>query len=57
MCGVITRLDALSPLKTLSRGYSITSKEGNIVKSVKGLNKGDKITLRFSDGEKNAEII
>ncbi len=53
----VSKLDALSPLKTLSRGYSIASKENKIVKSVKDLNTGDKISIRFSDGEKQAEVI
>ena len=53
----VSKLDALSPLKTLSRGYSIASKENKIVKSVKDLNTGDKISIRFSDGEKEAEVI
>lgn len=53
----VSKLDALSPLKTLSRGYSIASKENKIVKSVKELNTGDKISIRFSDGEKQAEVV
>ncbi len=53
----MTKLDALSPLKTLARGYSITKKEDQIIKKAKDLKAGDKITIRFSDGEKNAEII
>lgn len=54
---VITKLDALSPLKTLARGYNITSKENKIVKSAKELKKGDKISIRFADGEKDAEVV
>ena len=53
----VSKLDALSPLKTLARGYSITEKEGKMIKSSKDLIKGDKISLKFIDGEKNAEII
>ena len=46
------RLDALSPLKTLSRGYSIAySGQGpGIVKSVQGVSPGSTITLRVEDG-------
>ncbi|MBR0427341.1 MAG: exodeoxyribonuclease VII large subunit [Clostridia bacterium] len=51
------RLDALSPLKTLTRGYSITEKQGKIIKSKTDLNKDDEISLRFVDGEKQAKII
>ena len=48
----ISKLDALSPLKTLSRGYCISEKEGNVIRSVKDLNKGDNIDLKFMDGVK-----
>lgn len=54
--GKITKLDALSPLKTLLRGYSITKKDDKIVKSVKDLHIGDKICIRFADGERVAKI-
>ena len=53
----ITKLDTLSPLKTLTRGYSIVSHEGRTINSVKSLKQGDKIDLRFADGQKQAEII
>ena len=35
----ITKLDTLSPLKTLARGYSIVSKENRVIKSAKDLEK------------------
>lgn len=54
---LISKLDALSPLKTLTRGYSIVEADNKIIKSSKQLNTGDKIKLRFSDGQKNAEIL
>lgn len=46
------KLDALSPLKTLSRGYSITYAQGraSIVKSVDGVTAGDKVEVRVEDG-------
>ena len=53
----IAKLDALSPLKTLTRGYSITEKNGKIIKSKNDLSKDDEINLRFIDGEKQAKII
>ena len=53
---LVSKLDALSPLKTLSRGYSITEKDGKIVKSKEELKKGDKVELRFTDGKKQAVI-
>ncbi|PWL79625.1 MAG: exodeoxyribonuclease VII large subunit [Coriobacteriia bacterium] len=47
-----TKLDALSPLKTLSRGYSITyAADGHsIVDSVQHVNDGDHIQVQVQDG-------
>jgi len=53
---LITKLDTLSPLKTLTRGYTLTEKDDKIVKSVKELNSGDEVKLRFFDGEKVARV-
>ena len=53
---LISKLDALSPLKTLYRGYSITEKDGSVVKSVKQLKSGDNIEIRFNDGSKKAVV-
>ena len=44
------RLDALSPLKVLSRGFSLAFKDGLTVKSSDCIEVGDEINLRFSDG-------
>ncbi len=54
---VVSSLDALSPLKTLSRGYSIVEKDGNIVNSINMLEKDDIISLRLMDGKRVAKII
>lgn len=54
---IVSKLDALSPLKTLARGYSIVECENKIIKSTKHLKPGDKVTLKFKDGNKNAEIL
>ena len=53
---IIAKLDAYSPLKTLARGYTITEKNGKIVKKVEELKTGDKITIKLVDGKKNAII-
>jgi len=53
----IYKLDALSPLKTLTRGYSIVqTEEGKIVNSSKKLKTGDNVNLKFIDGETKAVI-
>ena len=53
---IISKLDSLSPLKTLARGYSLVQKNGKIVKSKDELIKGDIISIRLQDGEKSATI-
>ena len=57
MIGLVSKLDALSPLKTLARGYSLVETEDNkvITKSEK-LKSGDKINIRFQDGISKAII-
>ena len=54
---LVSKLDALSPLKTLTRGYSIIEKNNKIVKSIKELNTGEEINIRFVDGKKEAKIL
>ena len=44
------KLDALSPLKILSRGYSVTKKDGHIINSISQVNSNDKIEVVLSDG-------
>lgn len=56
MVELITKLDNLSPLKTLTRGYSILEKDGKIIKSVNNLNKDDEINIRLIDGNAKAKI-
>lgn len=53
----ITKLDTLSPLKTLTRGYTITEKDGKVIKKAEDLKTGDTIKIRFSDASKNAQVI
>jgi len=51
------RLDALSPLRVLDRGYAIAQDgEGRAVRSVKKVNVGDTLSLRLRDGELAANI-
>lgn len=57
MVELITKLDSLSPLKTLTRGYSILEKDNKIVKSVKSLNINDEISIRLIDGNAKAKVI
>lgn len=52
----IAKLDALSPLKTLTRGYSIIQLNNKVIKSVKDLKKDDEIDIRLLDGTAKAKI-
>ena len=52
----IEKLDLLSPLKTLQRGYIISKKNDAIIKSVKDLHTDDTITLVYADGEKEVIV-
>ena len=49
-------LDLLSPLKIMSRGYTYTTRNGDVVASVKELHSGDKLKVNFSDGYAEAEV-
>jgi exodeoxyribonuclease VII large subunit len=52
------KLDALSPLATLDRGYCICFREdtGEVVKYSKQIGIGDALSIRFSQGAATAEV-
>ena len=54
---VISKLEALSPLKTLQRGYSITKKDGKVINSVKDVKKDDKLEINLNDGNIDVKVI
>ena len=55
---LITKLDTLSPLKTLTRGYSITTDiNGKVISKVKDLKKDMEIKIKLQDGTKDARIV
>lgn len=54
---LISKLDTLSPLKTLTRGYSIAQKDGKTIKSVKELKTNDTLGIRFTDGEIKTKVL
>ena len=46
------KLEALSPLAVLSRGYGVvSSEEGKVIKEIADVSVGDKITVKIRDGE------
>ena len=54
---LVSKLDTLSPLKTLTRGYSIIEQKGKIINSVKELQEGNEIDIQMIDGKAKAKII
>ena len=51
------KLDAMSPLKVLTRGYAMTQNEqGSLIRSVKQVKAGEKITVSLADGTISANI-
>ncbi|QLR76548.1 exodeoxyribonuclease VII large subunit [Citrobacter freundii] len=54
---VVTHLEAVSPLSTLARGYSVsTATGGGVLKKVKQVKAGDVITTRLQDGWIESEV-
>lgn len=55
---LISKLDSLSPLKTLTRGYAIVENDNEaVIDSIKNLNEGDIVNIVLQDGKKKASII
>ncbi|WP_290521788.1 exodeoxyribonuclease VII large subunit [Aggregatibacter sp. oral taxon 458] len=55
LCG---KLDSLSPLKVLARGYSITQNQQNLtIRSIKDVNVGEQIKTRLPDGDIISQVI
>lgn len=53
----VTHLEAVSPLSTLARGYSVTTaSDGNVLKQTKQVKAGDVLTTRLSDGWVESEV-
>lgn len=52
----IARLEALSPLKVMARGYSLVYSGDKLVRSSETLSEGDTVTLRFDSGGAEAKI-
>ena len=53
---IISKLETLSPLLTLKRGYTMTKVNDKVVKSSKDLKSGDNITIDFTDGNVEAVV-
>ena len=53
---LVAKLEALSPLSVLSRGYSITNKGDKAVSSVAEISSGDDLVLVFNDGKVDVKV-
>ena len=54
---IISKLDALSPLKTIARGYTITKKNNKVITTIKDIKKEDILEINFQDGNINTKVI
>ena len=54
----VSKLDAMSPLKVLTRGYSMAQTEqGTVIRSVSQVELGQKIQISLSDGKLSATVM
>ena len=53
---LVVKLDAMSPLKTLARGYTVTENNKGIVKSVSQIKPDDEIQVKLQDGKITAKV-
>lgn len=54
---LISKLEPLSPLLTLKRGYTIAKVEDKVINSSKNIKKGNILEVQFHDGEIKAKVI
>ncbi len=55
--GLTAKLDAMSPLKVLTRGYAmVQGQDGTVIRSAGQITTGDTITLSLSDGRVTAAV-
>lgn len=52
----IAKLDAFSPLKVMSRGYSIAQNKNGVLKSIEDTTKNDEITIILKDGKLDCTV-
>ncbi len=53
---LMARIDALSPLKIMARGFSVVIKDGKTVTDSNMLNVGDEINVKLSDGDVKCHV-
>jgi exodeoxyribonuclease VII large subunit len=56
--GLAAKLDALSPLKVLTRGYALPQhQDGSVLRSVKQVRQKDRLRVTLADGSITAEVL
>lgn len=57
--GMKKRLEALSPLAVIARGYAVVTRkeDGSVVSRISQTKQGEQIQIRVSDGQLDAEIV
>lgn len=53
---LVSKLDALSPLKVLSRGFSVIKSDNKVISTVNKLKIGSSVEIRLSDGTAEATV-
>lgn len=56
LASLSSTLEALSPLKTLAKGYALVSAKGKIINTVLSLSVGDEIDLKLNDGDLKCNV-
>ncbi|HET6872413.1 MAG TPA: exodeoxyribonuclease VII large subunit, partial [Sporolactobacillaceae bacterium] len=54
---IISQLNAYSPLNVMERGYSLTYKEGKLVKSVHDVENEASLQVKLKDGELTVKVV
>lgn len=53
---LVSKLETLSPLLTIKRGYSITRMNGKVINSCKNIKKGDTLEVELQDGNVSTKV-
>ena len=57
LLNLIAKLEPLSPLKTIERGFSIVKKNDKVINSIKDIKKKDVLTIELKDGSVDVEAL
>ena len=54
---ILAKLEALSPISTIKRGYAVTRLGDKVITSVKDIKKDDKLNIELADGSCDVKVI